>query len=148
MNIAFIAAGPVTPVPAGAASAGEINKRVTRALSRLYATTPSARAMDEKAKGILAFPKVVKGGFYSRGVSMTRALSERSALSKSVHSNRFHVVLTPEAVYLVAFMAARRKAIIVSFRSLNGFNKLGLVHLSGINSLAFAIALISSIFIT
>src|SRR6266496_2304208 len=63
----LIAVVLVAPVPAGAANAGEINGRVTKALNHLYATTPSAKALGEKAKGILVFPKIVKGGFMVGG---------------------------------------------------------------------------------
>ena len=46
-----------------AASAAEIDRDVTAALQTLYANTPGARDLGDKAKGILVFPNIVKGGF-------------------------------------------------------------------------------------
>lgn len=66
MVITFIA-GFVAPVLAGAESAGEIDRKVNKALKHLYAKTPSAKVLGEKAKGILVFPDIVKGGFIVGG---------------------------------------------------------------------------------
>ena len=52
---------------ASAASAAEIDRDVKGALEKLYAESPSAKAMGEKAKGILVFPNIVKGGFLVGG---------------------------------------------------------------------------------
>lgn len=41
----------------------EINRGADRALNDLYASTPAARALAAKAKGILVFPTVGKAGF-------------------------------------------------------------------------------------
>ncbi len=49
------------------ASAAEINRGVRNALQQLYAQSPSARAMGQKAKAILVFPSIVKGGFIVGG---------------------------------------------------------------------------------
>ena len=57
----------VNPNPAAAASASEINRDVKTALQKLYAKTPAARVLGEKAKGILVFPGIVKGGFIVGG---------------------------------------------------------------------------------
>ena len=57
----------MSPRPAAAASAAEINRDVKNALAKLYAKSPSAKAMAEKAKGILVFPAIVKGGFIVGG---------------------------------------------------------------------------------
>jgi len=53
--------GPAAP--AGAASAEEMSQAGVAALERLYASTPTARTLAERAKGILIFPSVVKAGF-------------------------------------------------------------------------------------
>lgn len=50
-----------------AASAGEIDRDVTIALKQLYAKSPAAKALGEKASGILVFPSIVKGGFLVGG---------------------------------------------------------------------------------
>ena len=46
-----------------AASAQEIDSNVTAALQTLYANTPGAQDLGDKARGILVFPNIVKGGF-------------------------------------------------------------------------------------
>jgi len=51
------------PDPAMAASAAGIDRDVDAALLNLYETTPAAKALAEKAKGILIFPNIVKAGF-------------------------------------------------------------------------------------
>jgi lipid-binding SYLF domain-containing protein len=55
------------PKAAVAASAAEIDRDVKNALELLYAKSESAKAMGEKAKGILVFPSIVKGGFVVGG---------------------------------------------------------------------------------
>lgn len=44
-------------------AAAQVNQDVQAALSRLYSTNPEARALSQRAKGILVFPGVVKAGF-------------------------------------------------------------------------------------
>jgi len=51
------------PDPAMAASAAQIDRDADAALRTLYETTPTAKALAEKAKGILVFPNIVKAGF-------------------------------------------------------------------------------------
>jgi lipid-binding SYLF domain-containing protein len=55
-----------------AGSAAEIDRDVNYALNKLYESTPAARTLAAKAKGILVFPSIVKAGFmvgaqYGRG---------------------------------------------------------------------------------
>jgi lipid-binding SYLF domain-containing protein len=57
----------VCPNPVQAATAAEINRDVKIALDSLYAKSPSAKTLGEKAKGILVFPGIVKGGFMVGG---------------------------------------------------------------------------------
>jgi|SRR5262245_45092411 len=52
---------------ARAASASDINSKVNTALRTLYAKQPGAKALADKAKGILVFPDIVKGGFIVAG---------------------------------------------------------------------------------
>jgi lipid-binding SYLF domain-containing protein len=44
-------------------SSAQIDRDVSAALANLYETTPAARTLAAKAKGILVFPNVVKAGF-------------------------------------------------------------------------------------
>jgi lipid-binding SYLF domain-containing protein len=53
--------------PAAAASAAEIDRDARKALGDLYAKSPAAKALGEKAIGILVFPGIVKGGFIVGG---------------------------------------------------------------------------------
>ena len=51
------------PNTAGAATAAEINRSARAGLKKLYASTPAARAVGERATAVLVFPSIVKGGF-------------------------------------------------------------------------------------
>ncbi len=50
-----------------AASAQEINRDVDAALVKLYEKSPVAKELAGKAKGVLIFPSIVKGGFIVGG---------------------------------------------------------------------------------
>ena len=50
-----------------AASAAEINRDARNALQKLYTKSSSAKALGEKAKAILVFPGITKGGFIVGG---------------------------------------------------------------------------------
>ena len=59
-----LAVTALTPArPAAAASTAEINRDVDAALARLQADVPNARAIMQKARAVLVFPRVVKAGF-------------------------------------------------------------------------------------
>ena len=53
--------------PAYAASAAEIGRSARQALDQLYASTPAARTLGERARAVLVFPSIVKGGFIFGG---------------------------------------------------------------------------------
>ena len=55
------------PASVQAASASEINRNVTQALTTLYKNKPGAKALADKSKAILVFPSIVKGGFIVAG---------------------------------------------------------------------------------
>jgi lipid-binding SYLF domain-containing protein len=61
------AATTLLPNSARAASAAQIDQSVTSGLSELYASSPAARTVSKKAKAILVFPSIVKGGFMVGG---------------------------------------------------------------------------------
>ena len=67
LALALVAGTFLNPNPAAAASAAEINSDVKSALQTLYAKSSSAKTLGEKAKGILVFPGIVKGGFMVGG---------------------------------------------------------------------------------
>ncbi len=52
---------------AAGSTAAEIDGDVKSALGKLYGQSPSAKAIGEKAKGILVFPSIAKGGFLVGG---------------------------------------------------------------------------------
>ena len=69
-SMLVIAVALITTWSAGsaiAASASEIDRNATQALHTLYNTTPGAKALGDKAKAILIFPSIVKGGFVVAG---------------------------------------------------------------------------------
>jgi lipid-binding SYLF domain-containing protein len=53
---------PITQTNAAASSASQISRDSRAALSSLYAQNPGARALGRKAKAVLVFPSIVKGG--------------------------------------------------------------------------------------
>ncbi len=53
--------------PAGAATAEEIDRNAKSSLEKLYLKSPAAKALGEKASGVLVFPNIVKGGFIVGG---------------------------------------------------------------------------------
>ena len=65
--LAFTAGALSSPNPARAATSAEINRDAKRALEVLYAKSSVAKGLGEKAKGILVFPGIVKGGFLVGG---------------------------------------------------------------------------------
>jgi lipid-binding SYLF domain-containing protein len=78
--VLLIAAALITTWSTGAAiaaSASEIDRNATQALYTLYTTTPGAKALGNKAKAILIFPNIVKGGFVVAGQFGDGALRRR-----------------------------------------------------------------------
>lgn len=55
------------PAPAVAASKAEIDRDVKVALENLYENNVMAKVLAEKAKGILVFPSIIKGGLFIGG---------------------------------------------------------------------------------
>ena len=65
---ALVVATALSPRPAVAATATELNRDGSAALAKLYATTPKAKELAALAKGILVFPNIVKAGFLVGGL--------------------------------------------------------------------------------
>lgn len=66
----FVFMVAMTSLPALAApspSRIELNAEVQATMDKLYTERPAAKVLGEKAKGILVFPTVVKGGFFIGG---------------------------------------------------------------------------------
>jgi lipid-binding SYLF domain-containing protein len=63
LALALVMTSSLPPRPAVAASAAEINRDVDATLTKLYADVPDARALVQKARGVLVFPNIVKAGF-------------------------------------------------------------------------------------
>ena len=63
-----------SPHAASAASTSSIDTEATAALHRLYASNSTAKHLGEKAKAVLVFPKVKKGGFIVGGLDGHGAL--------------------------------------------------------------------------
>jgi lipid-binding SYLF domain-containing protein len=67
LSAMFSGANLVCPDTAIAASAAEIDRDVSAALKNLYVSSPAAKELSTKAKAILVFPSIVKGGFMVGG---------------------------------------------------------------------------------
>ncbi|MGH7077840.1 MAG: YSC84-related protein [Acetobacteraceae bacterium] len=64
VSAAVLAGGAVlAPRSAKAASARDIAERARSALQRLYREQPRMQSLGERARAILVFPQIVKGGF-------------------------------------------------------------------------------------
>ena len=67
LTLMFSICHVLSPVAAQAASASEIDRDARAALAKLYNNYPGARALGDKAVGVLVFPSIVKGGFIFAG---------------------------------------------------------------------------------
>ena len=67
--VTLASAAILPPGRAQAASAGEMDAAASAALDRLKATEPVTGEMIRKAKGIMIFPEIVKGGFLVGGAT-------------------------------------------------------------------------------
>ena len=63
LALALAATPSLSPRPALAATAAEINRDATTALNQLFEKTPDAKKLAVRAKAILIFPSVYKAGF-------------------------------------------------------------------------------------
>ena len=72
-----LAINAVTPTVSLGASASQIDREATQSLTTLYKNTPGAKALADKAVGVLVFPSIVKGGFIIAGQFGDGALRKR-----------------------------------------------------------------------
>src|SRR6516165_6731662 len=77
LMLAMVSISALDPPIALAASAGEIDRNATQALTTLYRTTPGAKELANNAKGVLVFPHIVKGGLIVAGQYDDGALRKR-----------------------------------------------------------------------
>ena len=63
MGVLFLAGCQSTGGSAFSGTAGQIDRDVDYALSKLYENNPTARMLSRHAVGILVFPSIVKAGF-------------------------------------------------------------------------------------
>jgi lipid-binding SYLF domain-containing protein len=87
--LAFVAGTLISPNPARAASAAEINRDAKSALEKLYAKSSLANSLGEKAIRVLVFPGITKGGLmvggqYGEGALLKKGESQASAQVWSV----------------------------------------------------------------
>lgn len=66
--VTVIAVPVFPPANVQAATAAEIRRDASAALGKLYARTPKAKELADRAKGVLVFPGVVKAGFMVGGL--------------------------------------------------------------------------------
>jgi lipid-binding SYLF domain-containing protein len=69
LTAAIFALGALSSLPSSsqAASAVEMDREANAALNALYASNATARVVGKKAKAILVFPRIIKGGFMVGG---------------------------------------------------------------------------------
>jgi lipid-binding SYLF domain-containing protein len=65
---------PVTNINAASVNPRQLAADSRAALNRLYRTNPAARKLGARAKGILVFPEITKGGFMVGGMGGNGAL--------------------------------------------------------------------------
>jgi lipid-binding SYLF domain-containing protein len=66
--------GPVTNINAANVNPRQLAANSRTALNQLYSTNPEARKLGARAKGVLVFPEITKGGFVFGGMGGNGAL--------------------------------------------------------------------------
>ncbi|MEQ8181337.1 MAG: twin-arginine translocation pathway signal protein [Smithellaceae bacterium] len=95
------------PMTASAESAGKINRDAQKALQKLYAESESAKDLGEKAKAILVFPAITKGGFIVGGLYGEGALLKSGNVAAYYNTIAVSYVLLgglQHSVYVLLFM--------------------------------------------
>lgn len=93
--------------PAIAASGHLLDQDAEAALRSLYETSPGAKALGDKAKGILVFPKITKAGFIVGGQGGDGSLFEKGKVTAHYNSGAASVGLqagVQEYGYALFFM--------------------------------------------
>ena len=84
-------------------SAAEIDRDATAALQTLYANTPEAKDLGDKAKGILVFPNIVRAGSSSPRNSATAPFVKREGRLAIIDRWQPRTASRPEFSHLVTF---------------------------------------------
>lgn len=74
LALSHCANGPVTNINAASVNPRELAADSRAALGKLYAANPAARKLGPRAKGILVFPNITKGGLMVGGMAGNGAL--------------------------------------------------------------------------
>lgn len=107
--------------PAFAASGHLIDQDSEAALKSLYSTSPGAKALGEKSKGILVFPNVTKAGFIIGGQGGDGVLLIKGKPAAYYNTAAISVGLQAGAQtfgYVLFFMS---DAVLSGFRKSSGF---------------------------
>ena len=120
-SVVAIGAPAIAPAPAQAATTKEIDAKAQTALTKLYNSNPSAREVGHKAKGILVFPEITKGGVgiggsYGEGVLL---IGGKPVEHYSVGAGTLGVTLGAQS-YSQAIMFMTNEAL-QKFRASNGW---------------------------
>jgi lipid-binding SYLF domain-containing protein len=95
LTLALAVLSALHTAPALAASASEIDQEATVVLQELYTRTEGAKILGEKAKGILIFPKIVKGGCTS--VAYYRSVAASYGLQAGVQTFGYVLMFMDDA---------------------------------------------------
>lgn len=74
LSLSSCANGPVTQANAANTSKSQLTADARAALRRLYATNPKARDLGSRAKAVMVFPNILKGGLMVGGMAGNGAL--------------------------------------------------------------------------
>ncbi|HBJ86465.1 MAG TPA: twin-arginine translocation pathway signal protein [Verrucomicrobiales bacterium] len=106
---------------AGAASGPQIDMEVQAALKTLYASSPTAKALGDRATGILVFPKIVKAGFVIGGQDGDGALLKRGKRVAYYNAAALSVGLQAGVQSFAFAIFFMRDADMEAFEKSNGF---------------------------
>jgi lipid-binding SYLF domain-containing protein len=78
LSLSSCANGPVTQANAANTSKSQLASESRTALRQLYAANPKARYLGSRAKAVLVFPNIIKGGFMVGGMAGNGSLVWRN----------------------------------------------------------------------
>ncbi len=78
LSLSSCANGPVTQANAANTSKSQLASESRAALRQLYAANPKARQLGSRAKAVMVFPNIIKGGFMVGGMAGNGSLIWRN----------------------------------------------------------------------